>query len=530
MGQVLRDFHLPGRSAVFASNGLCATSHPLAAATAIDILKAGGNAMDAAIGGAVLLGLCEPQMTGLGGDCFVLFNPPSSDDVKAMNGSGRAPAALDPDAIRALGHTVMPEGGALPVTIPGAVDAFCRLSEDWGKLGLDRILAPAIEYFEAGIPVAPRTAIDWQFTQQYLEGRARDFYLINGAAPKVGQIYRNPAQAALLRLIARDGRKGFYEGPAAEDMLTALSEAGGTHTVDDFANFACDYTDPVSGDYGSFEIVEHPPNGQGAAALLLMNILKRFDLAAMEPFGSQRAHIEAEATKLAYDARNRFIADSDHTTRLNHLLSETTADGLASLIDPNRAMKSATALSEQVHKDTIYITVVDRDRMAVSLIYSIFRSFGSGLASDKFGILFQNRGSGFNLIPGHPNEAGGSKRPMHTIIPGMLKTSGRVVQPFGVMGGAYQANGHARFVSNLSDFGLDPQATIDAPRTFPWDGKLRIERGYDANVLQELADKGHDVVIPDKPIGGAQTILIDHANGTLQGASDPRKDGCAIGY
>ncbi len=526
----MRDYHLPGRSAVFARNGMCATSHPLAASAAIDILRSGGNAMDAAIGSAILLGVCEPQMTGLGGDCFVLFNPPGSDDTKAMNGSGRAPAALDPDAVRALGHTAMPEAGALPVTIPGAVDAFCRLSDDWGKLGLDRILAPAIRYFDEGVPVAPRTAIDWQNTHQYLEGRARDHYLIDGKAPEIGQVFRNPAQAALLRMIARDGRKGFYEGEAAADMLAALNAAGGTHTTEDFASTACSYTDPVFGSYGPYEVVEHPPNGQGAAALLLMNILKRFDLAAMDPFGSERAHVEAEATKLAYDARNRFIADPGHTTALDHLLSDKTADALTALIDPNRAMESATTLSEQVHKDTIYITVVDRDRMAVSLIYSIFRSFGSGLASEKFGVLFQNRGSGFNLTPGHPNEARGGKRPMHTIIPGILKAGDRMVQPFGVMGGAYQANGHARFVTNLADFGLDPQSAIDAPRTFPWQGELRVERGYAPSVLQELADRGHNVVTPAKPIGGAQTILIDHESGTLQGASDPRKDGCAIGY
>ncbi|OYW48594.1 MAG: gamma-glutamyltransferase, partial [Rhodobacterales bacterium 12-65-15] len=274
--------------------------------------------------------------------------------------------------------------------------------------------------------------------------------------------------------------------------------------------------------------VEHPPNGQGATAILLLNILKHFDIAAMDPFGAPRAHIEAEATKLAYDARNRFIADPGHTTRLDHMLAPGTAARLAALIDPTRAMPGAAPLTEAVHKDTIYITVVDRDRMAVSLIYSIFWSFGSGFASSRFGINFQNRGAGFTLTPGHPNEAGGGKRPMHTIIPGMVKRGGRVILPFGVMGGAYQSTGHARFVTNLADFGMDLQDAIDAPRSFSGVEGMEVERGYPDSVRARLAEMGHPVVVPDTPIGGAQAILIE--DGLLVGASDPRKDGCALGY
>ena len=249
----------------------------------------------------------------------------------------------------------------------------------------------------------------------------------------------------------------------------------------------------------------------------------------MDPLGSERAHIEAEATKLAYDARNRLIADPDHTARLEHMLSPKTAAQLAALIRSDQAMPAVTALTESIHKDTVYITVVDKDRMAVSLIYSIFHGFGSGIASEKYGILFQNRGAGFNVTSGHPNELGGGKRPMHTIIPGMLRADDQVNMAFGVMGGAYQSTGHARFVSNLQDFGMDPQTAIDAPRCFAADGRLGVERGYTDAVRQDLTDLGHDVFIPEGAIGGAQAIHI-RPDGVLEGASDARKDGCALGY
>jgi len=527
---MMRDFHLPGRSPVFATNGICATSHPLAAKIAIQTLESGGNAVDAAIAGAVVLGICEPQMTGIGGDCFVLMSPAGSDDIIALNGSGRAPAALSAETLRAKGLTKMPTNTADCVTLPGAMDAFCRLSRDFGKVGLKSILAPAIHYAEAGIPVAPRVAFDWAASVDTIQGVARDTYLLNGQAPRPSQIFRAPKQAEVLRRVAMQGRAGFYEGEVADDMVASLRALGGTHTLDDFEGISSDYTDPISGTYKEIELVEHPPNGHGATAILMTNILSHFDLASMEPFGADRAHIEAEASKLAYDTRNRFLSDADHMTRLAHMRAPDTARKLAALIDPKRAMPSATEISESVHKDTIYITVVDKDRMAVSLIYSIFHSFGAGLASDKFGILFQNRGAGFTLEPGHPNEAAGGKRPMHTIIPGMLRQNGRVTMPFGVMGGAYQPNGHARFLTNLVDYGMDPQSAIDAPRAFSDAGDMKVERGYSDAVRADLAARGHAVSLPDTAIGGAQAIRIDHESGVLEGASDPRKDGCALGY
>jgi gamma-glutamyltranspeptidase / glutathione hydrolase len=524
----MRDFHLPGRSAVHAANGLCATSHPIAAQVAIDMLKRGGNAVDAAVAAALVLGIAEPQSTGIGGDCFILVKPPGSEEIIALNGSGRAPAGLNAAALRAKGLTRIPLYGIEAVTLPGAVDAFCTLNADYGLMSLADTLAPAIRYAEEGIPVAPRVAFDWAKDVAVLKGAALDFYSFGGKALTIGQIFRAPGQAEVLRRIAREGRSGFYEGEVAADMIASLQALGGSHTLDDLAATRCTYGTPVGGTYADIELVEHPPNGQGATAILLLNILKHFDIKAMDPFGPQRAHIEAEATKLAYDARNRFIADPDHTTRLHHMLAPGTAAGLAALIDPKRAMAAAAPLTEAVHKDTIYITVVDRDRMAVSLIYSIFHGFGSGLASTKFGINFQGRGAGFTLAEGHPNEAGPGKRPMHTIIPGVLRKEGRVILPFGVMGGAYQSCGHARFVSNLTDFGMDLQDAIDAPRAFSGAAGMEVERGYSTKVRNALSAMGHDVIIPDTPIGGAQAIRIE--GDILVGASDPRKDGCALGY
>ncbi|WGH77518.1 gamma-glutamyltransferase family protein [Jannaschia ovalis] len=525
----MRDFHLPGRSPVLATEGMCATSHPLAAKLALDTLARGGNAVDAAIAGAVLLGVCEPQMTGIGGDAFVLLKPAGSEEVLALNGSGRAPAAAKAQSLRAKGLKSVPPGAVEAVTIPGAIDAFCRLSAEHGKLGLQDTLGPVIPYFEAGVPVAPRVALDWRIAADRIQGSARDTYLRDGQPLPVGARFALPGQAEVLRRVAAKGREAFYEGEVAADMAASLKALGGVHTEEDFAATACDWTDPVSGTYKGIELVEHPPNGQGATAILMANILSHFDLFGLGPIGARRAHLEAEAAKLAYDARNRLLADPDHTSRLGHMLAPETAARLAALIDPKWAMKTPEPLTEEIHRDTIYITVVDRDRMAVSLIYSIYHSFGAGLASDKFGILFQNRGCGFTLERWHPNEMAGGKRPMHTIIPGMLRENGRVTMPFGVMGGGYQPNGHVRFLSNMVDYGMDAQAAIDAPRAFSDAGVMKVERGYPSSVCAELYAMGHAVEVPETPLGGAQAIRIDES-GYLEGASDPRKDGCALGY
>ncbi|WP_209426917.1 gamma-glutamyltransferase family protein [Pararhodobacter sp. SW119] len=529
----MRDFEKPGRSAVYATQGMCATSHPLAAQAAVGILQDGGNAVDAALAAAAALSFCEPHMCGLGGDCFVLLKPAGEERVIGLNGSGRAPAGMDAAALRDQGLTTIPLYGIEPVTLPGAIDAFCRLSVDWGRLGLDQVLAPAIRMAEEGVPIAPRVARDLAKIA-HLKGAARNHYLKDDRPLRLGEIFRAPGQAEVLRRVAREGRAGYYEGEVAADLIDSLRALGGSHTLEDLAATACDYTDPVEGSYRGVDLIEHAPNGQGATAILLAGILSHFDLAAMDPFGAERLHLEAEATKLAYDARNRIIADPDHTTRLAHMLAPETAAKLAALIDPDRAMESATRLSGSVHRDTVLLTVVDRDRMAVSFIYSLFHGFGSGLASTRFGVPFQNRGAGFTLTEGHPNEAGPGKRPMHTIIPAMLREGGRITLPFGVMGGAYQATGHARLISNLVDDGMELQAALDAPRSFAAPGAdggdvLSLEAGHAPGVAEALAAKGHRVQPAADPIGGAQAIRIE-ASGVLVGASDPRKDGCAAGY
>lgn len=527
---MMRDFQTTGRSALITTQGAVATSHPLAAKVGVQILEQGGNAMDAAIATAILLGLCEPQSTGLGGDLFAMVSYADQSDLIGLNASGRAPMGLDTDALRATGRASIPLDNINAVTVPGAVDGFCRLHQDHGTLPLEDILAPSIFYAEHGIPVAPRVAFDWDEARDTLRGRARDCYMWQDQPPQIGTRFTAKGQADVLRRIAREGRAGFYEGEVAEDLVNSLRALGGSHSLEDFANTACDYVTPISTHYRGHELIELPPNGQGATALLLTNILAQFDLGTMDPFGAARAHIEAEATKLAYDARNRFLSDPDHLTHLDHMLSGKTARDLAALIDPARPMTDPHQASSAVHKDTVYLCVVDKDRMAVSMIYSIFHSFGSGYASDKFGILYQNRGAGFSLQSGHPNEAKGGKRPLHTIIPGFLRFPDQSLMPFGVMGGAYQATGHARLITNIIDYGMDVQSAIDGARCFADQGKLQVELGYDASVNAALRGMGHQVVTPYRPIGGAQAIKIDASSGLLIAGSDPRKDGLALGY
>ena len=525
----MRDFHLPGRSSVLAANGMCATSHPLAAQAALDILKNGGNAMDAAIAGAVLLGICEPQMTGIGGDCFVLFSPAGSNEIKSMNGSGTAPGLANAQTLRNQGLKSIPLNSPHAVTIPCAIDAFCQLSNDWGILGLDRILQPAIHYAEHGVPIAERVAYDLGELTETLNPSGREFYLPWGRAPKVGELFAHHGQVKVLKEIAKHGRDGFYTGEVAEDMVNSLKKLGGSHAMNDFADMQAIYTDPISGNFSKFELFEHPPNGQGATAILLANILRKFPLSSMDPFGFERTHIETEATKLAYDARNRLVSDQSVFDATSKMTSDKLAVELAAKISMNGVIDQVTSITEEVHKDTIYITVVDKDRMSVSLIYSIFHGFGSGIASEKFGVLFQNRGAGFNLISGHVNEYGPKKRPLHTIIPAIVKENGLIKMPFGVMGGQYQATGHTRILSNVYDYGMDIQTALDSPRSFFENGFLRIERGYHETTVQKLASLGHSINQKIGPIGGAQAIKIND-NGVLEGASDPRKDGLAIGY
>jgi len=522
----MRDFHIPGRSTVHSTDEMCATSHPLAAKVALDILTKGGNAIDAAIGASVLLGICEPMMTGIGGDMFALIQKNGAGPIIGMNASGKSPAGLSADFLRNQDHNEISIDSVHSVTIPTAVAGFVKLSQDHGALDLEQTLAPAIYYAENGVPVAPRSAYDWAQYEGRLQAEGKAHFLNNGRAYKTGEIFKAPGQASVLRAMTKFGRDAFYKGAAAVDMVNTLKSHGGTHTLDDFANAEAEYVTPTRSNYRGYNLVELPPNGQGATAHLMGNILTGYDLSGLDPMGAARAHIEAEAAKLSYDARDRIIADRANPASM---MSLNMANNLRSLISDDQAIKHVSAATEATHKDTVYLTVVDKNRTSVSMIYSIFHAFGSGLASKSLGIGFQNRGAGFNLISGHPNELAPNKRPMHTIIPAMLMKGEKVVMPFGVMGGQYQPHGHMRLLSNILDYGMDIQQAIDAPRFACENGKIMIENGYDDDIIPALESLGHVVERREGAIGGAQAIWIDPVTNTLTGASDPRKDGCALG-
>lgn len=529
----MHDYQGPGRATTYAENGMCATSHPYAALAALDILRAGGNAVDAAVAGAVVLGICEPAMTGLGGDVFAIIHDPATGTVSGLNGSGRAPAALDAARLREQGHDTIPLDSAHGVTVPGAIDAFERLVSTRGNLGLAEVLAPAINHAEAGIPVHHRSALDWANFGDRLIGPGRKHFMDGGKPYRAGSRFASPPQAEALRLIARDGAEAFYRGEIMEDIVGTLRAHGGLHTPEDFANTAATTVDPVRRAYRGHDLVELPPNTQGVTAQLITAIIERFDIAGLAPDSAARIHLQAEATRLAYGVRNMFLSDPDSGRPYDEtLLSDALADSLAGQIDPRKAGTAAPRPAEALHRDTVYITVVDKDRLAVSLIYSLFWPFGSGLASERFGIGLQNRGCGFSLQEGHPNALAGGRRPLHTLIPGLLEKQAEYVMPFGVMGGPYQAAGHAHFVSNLVDYGMDPQSAIDGPRSFHdiSSGKLEIEARVPEAEAARLAEMGHDVARAPVGIGGAQAIRIDHATGMLAGGSDPRKDGVALGY
>lgn len=529
----MRDFQGRGRSPVMAAEAAVAASHPLATAAALEMLHAGGNAADAAIAASAVQCVVEPHMTGIGGDCFVLYAPAGGARVMALNGSGRAPAAATVERLRAEGLDEIPRQSAHAVTIPGAPAAWARLHADHGSLPWDRLLARAISYAERGYAVHPRVAWDWAREAWVLRADpgASAVLLPGGATPSVGDRHAQPALGRTLRLLAREGAAPFYRGGIAEKLVRFLRDRGGLHGMDDFAAASADWVEPISTTYRGCEILECPPNGQGLAALLILNILSGFDLSdggGMDE--ADRIHVIAEATKLAYHHRDALIGDpAAMTVPPETLLGAEVAANLRSRIDMARSAPP-TLWTEPEHKDTVYLCVVDRQGNAVSFINSLFHLFGSGLLEPETGILLQSRGTSFNLRPGHPNAIGPRKRPMHTIIPGMLRKDGRLLGPFGVMGGHYQAAGQAALVSGLFDRGLDVQAAIDAPRFFAWDGVLQLEAGISEETARDLARRGHRIERQEAPLGGAQAILLDHERGILVAGSDPRKDGMAAGF
>ena len=529
----MRNLDLAGRSTVHALNGMAATSHPLATGVALDILKAGGNAVDAAVAACAVQCVVEPQSTAIGGDCFALISRDGGAPV-GFNGSGRAPKAATPEWYRDQGIAEIEQHSPHAVTVPGAIDAWARLLDDHGTLGLGAVLQPAIGYARDGYPLPERVARDWAGSVALLsrDPNAARIFLPGGKPPDLGEVHRQPELAETLTVIAEGGRDAFYGGWVAEDLVAHLHALGGLHTLEDFAEAQGEYVTPISTDYRGHRVYEIPPNGQGVAALILLNILSGFDLAGLDPLSPMRLHLEIEAARLAYQDRNTFVADpAQADVPVAHLLSDDHAAELRGAIDPTRAMAALPTPSLPVHQDTVYLCVVDKDRTAVSFINSVFHSFGSGIVGPKTGVTLQNRGQGFVLDPGHPNCIAPGKRPLHTIIPAMLGKDGRVVMPFGVMGGHYQAQGHAHLLTNLIDFGMSVQEAIDLPRVFsPPPGPVEVESGVPEATVAALEKMGHRTCPPAKPIGGAQAIRIDWDRGVLSAGSEPRKDGCALGY
>ncbi|MFD1744852.1 gamma-glutamyltransferase [Rhizobium helianthi] len=531
----MRNFEKPTRSTAVSAKAMAATSHPYATLTALKILQAGGNAMDAAIAACAVQCVVEPGSTGIGGDCFVLYAPKGGDKVLAYNGSGRTPKALTLEWFEERGLSEVPRQSPASVTIPGAIDAWTRLHTDHGRLPFAEVLAPAIAYAEEGYAITPRVHRDWLREEKLLSADkdAANIFLPKGRAPRIGEMHRQPLLAATLRLIANEGRDGFYKGRVAADMVEYLRSLGGLHTLEDFASAQGEYVTPVTTDFRGYTVHECPPNGQGIIALLILNILSHFD-SKYEATSPDRLHIEIEATRLAYAARDAWIADpSKAEVPVDELLSTEFAAKLASMIDLNRALTELPDFEMPLHKDTVYISVVDDERNAVSFINSIFDCFGTGLVAPQCGVVLHNRGQSFSLKRGHPNVIAPSKRPLHTIIPGMVTRNGQTEMSFGVMGGYYQAMGHAHLISKVVDYGMDMQEAIDLPRLIPVGGKaprVEAEHTVPAETVAELTRRGFEIVPAEDPIGGAQVIRIDRENGTLSGASESRKDGMALGY
>jgi gamma-glutamyltranspeptidase/glutathione hydrolase len=525
-----RDFQLPGRSPVIACGGMAACSHPLASLAAIETLRAGGTAADAAVTAVAVLCVVEPQMTGIGGDCFGMVSVPDRP-VWGYNGSGRAGARASTPALMAQGIRAIAPDSIHAVTVPGAIDAWAAILKAHGRFGLDRALAPAIRYAREGFPVAARIAWDWGNAAAKLraDAGASRHYLVDGRAPAEGDVIRLPALAQTLETIAKEGPRAFYEGAIAEDIAATVAARGSFLAAEDFAQHRGEVVAPIATNYRGLDVLELPPNTQGLTALVLLNILERFDLDALDPLGAERLHMTLEAARLAYAVRDTHIADPAFMrTPVPALLAKAFAATLAGRIDRTRRVPLPGAPSPI--SDTVYLTVVDRDRMAVSLINTLFSTFGVGICTEQSGIMLTNRGACFVVDPDHPNTFGPNKRPLHTIIPALAFRDGRCNMAFGVMGAHYQPMGHAQIVTNLVDYDMDVQAAIDAPRFFFVGEKTVVERGVPKASLEGLREREHDLAIAASPWGGAQAIRIDWQRGVLIGGSDPRKDGCALGY
>jgi gamma-glutamyltranspeptidase/glutathione hydrolase len=533
------------RSQTIAQNGIVATSHPLAAQIGLDVLKAGGNAVDAAVAASAAIGLMEPMSCGIGGDLFAIVWDAKTRKLYGLNACGRAPLRATVELFREKNFTEIPTLGPLSWSVPGCVDGWAELRRRFGTRSFKELLAPSIRYAEDGVPVPEVIAGYWERAQGNPDGDFRAVYLPNARAPRVGELFRNPALAETYRMIADGGRDAFYKGEIARRMLAFSDARGGLFSAEDFAAHASEWVEPARTTYRGYDVWELPPPGQGIAVLQMLNLLEPHDLKSLGPLSPDYWHLLVEAKKLAYADRAMFYADpAFEKVPVEQLISKKYAETRGKRIDPARAAVDVPAGDPKLgHADTIYLCVVDRDRNCVSLIQSNYHGFGSGLAPKDLGFAIQNRGTLFSLADGHANRLAPGKRPFHTIIPAMVTKGGKPWLTFGVMGGDMQPQGHVQVLVNLIDFGMNVQAAGDAPRVehvgsatptgkpaAENGGVVRAEAGIPESVVNELIERGHQVERVPVNGGGYQGILIDPTTGLLHGGSESRKDGAAVGY
>ena len=530
------------RSEVFAENGMAATSQPLATQVALDILKKGGSAVDAAIAANAVLGLVEPTGCGIGGDLYAIVWQQKEQKLHGLNASGRSPATLTLDTLKAQGDKI-PSYGPLPVSVPGAVDGWFELHNKFGKLPMTELLAPAIHYAEKGFPVSELIAyyLDKSVSVRGKYPGFKEVFMPNGRMPKKGEIFKNPALAQTYREIAKGGRDAFYKGKIAKEIDRYMKANGGYLSYDDLASHKSNWVEPVSTNYRGYDLWELPPNGQGIAALQILNILEDYDIASMGFDSPEYVHTFVEAKKLAFADRAKYYADSSfNDIPVKQLISKEYAAKRRKLIDVNKASKRVDA--GPVEGDTIYLTTADKDGNMVSLIQSNYRGMGSGMTPEKLGFVLQNRGELFTLEDDHFNVYAPKKRPFHTIIPAFVTKDGKPYISFGVMGGATQPQMHAQILINMIDFDMNLQEAGDAPRILHTGssqptgevmtngGYVSLEAGFSEKTKRELVKKGHTLQHAVGPYGGYQAIMKQLSNGVYVGASETRKDGMAAGY
>jgi gamma-glutamyltranspeptidase/glutathione hydrolase len=525
------------RSMVISEQGIVATSQTLASQAGAQVLTRGGSAIDAAIAANAVLGVVEPESCGMGGDLFAIYWDAKTGKMSAINASGWAPKALTIEALKISGHTTMPQDGILSVTVPGAVDGWAKLHQRFGRLPWRDLFQPAIYYADHGFPVTELIGAAWYDTLNKLnhDDNARRVFLVDGAAPKPGEVFRNPQMAAAFKLLATDGEAAFYKGPIAKAILKTSDRLGGKFAAADLSEFQSEWVQPISTEYHGWKVYELPPNGQGIATLAMLNMMSQFPFSSFAPRGVEELHIQMEAQKLAYSDLHRYLADPRFSkVPVDRMLSMDYARERAKLIDPAKARceERPGDLSHGMG-DTIYLSVVDREGNIVSLIQSVFLAFGSGVVVDDYGFVLHNRAGLFELDPQHPNALAPRKRPFHTIIPGFMEKDDTHIG-FGIMGGLNQAQAHAQFISNIVDHGMNIQAALEAPRftKLTYGGcDVLIENRVPREVRDALTARGHELqVLGDfaSLMGGGQVVIHDSRTHVNYGASSPRKDGAAV--